>query len=82
MQRHIRSEEELDYFYNATTELADKYTIGEPVLPRYQQRPARYDSGSEPHQYRTSKAYYRHLFYETCDVISNELTDLTANMFH
>ena len=31
----IRSEEEFDRFYKATTELADKYTIGEPVLPRY-----------------------------------------------
>ena len=60
---------------NATTELADKYTIGEPVLPRYRRRPARYDSGSEPHQYPTPKAYYRHLYYEACDLISNELTD-------
>ena len=78
----IRSEEEFDRFYKATTELADKYTIGEPVLPRYRRRPARHDSGSEPHQYPTPKADYRHLYYEACDLISNELTDLMANMFH
>lgn len=55
--------------------MAKDLNIGEPVLPRQRRPPARIDSGSEPHRFSSPLEYYRHLYYEACDLILKELDD-------
>ena len=71
----LRSEEEFNRFYVATVQIAEQHTIGQPELPRYRRRPPRYEDGGEPHQYSSARGYYRHTFFEACDLLSAELED-------
>ena len=48
------------------------------MLPQQRRRPFRFDGGGE-HQYSTPNAYYRHLYYEACDLLSSELVDRFEN---
>lgn len=66
----LRSDEEFDRFFSATVSAAN---ISGPELPRCRCRPSRIDDGSMPHQYPNPKAFYRHIYYEACDLLSSEL---------
>ena len=57
----IRADSEFERFYSSITQLASKYGVSAPVLPRQRRRPSRFDGGGE-HQYSTPKAKnYQHL---------------------
>lgn len=71
--KRIRSEQEFNRFYDATVKIAENHCIGKPELPRYRQRPARFDEGSSPHEFPDERAYYRHTYFEACDLLSGEL---------
>ncbi len=71
----LRSEEEFNRFYDMTVELAQQHAIGQPELPRYRRRPSRFEDGSAPHEYTTAKAYYRHTYFEACDLLRAELDE-------
>lgn len=49
--------------------------IGTPVLPRYRRPPVRINDGSQPHQFLIAKEYYRHIYYQACDLLMRELAD-------
>ena len=71
--KRIRSDEEFNRFYDNTVALAEQHKISQPELPRYRKRPSRYESGSEQHQYGSPKAYFRHIYFEACDLLYVEL---------
>ena len=71
--KRVRSDEEFDRFYDDVTSLAQKYNINQPELPRYRKCPSRYESGSEQHCYSSPRCYYRHLYFEACDLLYAEL---------
>ena len=71
----LRSEQEFDRFYDATVQIAEQHTIGQPELPRYRRRPSRFEDGVGPHEYPSARAYYRHTYFEACDLLSAELED-------
>ena len=71
--KRISSHQEFDHFFDATVRLAEQHCIGKPELPRNRRRPARYQEGSESHQFPTTRDYYRHIYFEACDLLSGEL---------
>ena len=71
--KRVRSEEEFNQFYEKTVKLSDELNIGAPELPSQRRRTARYESGSSAHVYMTAKSYFRHLYYEACDLLTGEL---------
>ena len=75
--RRQRSDEEFKRFYNDVVEEAQQLAIGEPQLPRYRRPAARIDSGSHPHCFSSPRDYYRHLYFEACDLLLRELTGLS-----
>ena len=68
----LRSNEEFERFFSATVSAANEHKISGPELPRCRCRPSRIDDGSMPHQYPNPKAFYRHIYYEACDLLSSE----------
>ena len=44
-------------------------------MPRYRRRPARLESGGDPHIFTSPEAHYRRLYFEACDLIYNELEE-------
>ena len=73
--RRQRSDEEFKRFYDDVVEEAQQLAIGKPQLPRYRRPPARIDSGSHPRCFSSPRDYYRHLYFEACDLLLRELTD-------
>lgn len=71
--RRIHSDQEFDRFYDTTVKTAENHCIGQPELPRYRPRPARFDKGSVPHEFPDAQAYYHHTYFEACDLLSGEL---------
>ena len=71
----LRSEKEFDYLYDVTVQIAEQHAIGKPELPRYRRRPSRFEDGVGPHEYPSARAYYRHIYFEACDLLSAELND-------
>ena len=71
----LRSEEEFNRFFDATVQIADKHNIGKPEVPRFRRRPSQFEDGSRPHEFPSARAYYRHTFFEACDLLSVELKD-------
>ena len=71
--KRIRSHQEFDRFFDATIQLAEQHGIDKPELPRNRRRPARYQEGSESYQFSTARDYYRHIYFEACDLLSGEL---------
>ena len=74
--RRQRSDKEFKRFYDDVEE-AQQLAIGEPQLPRYRRPAARIDSGSHPHCFSSPRDYYRHLYFEACDLLLRELTGLS-----
>lgn len=71
--KRIRSHQEFDRFFDATVQIAEQHGTGKPELPRNRRCPARYQEGSESHQFPTARDYYRHIYFEACDLLSGEL---------
>ena len=68
-----RSDENFNVFYDNIVAVAQKYDIGRPELPRYRKRPARFENGSDPHTFTSTKAYFRQIYFEACDLLYGEL---------
>ena len=62
-------------FYDQVLETAEMVEIAGPELPRYRRTPARLDDGSQPHRYATPKDYFRHQYFQACDLLTRELED-------
>jgi hypothetical protein len=73
--RRQRTEEVFDRFYDDVVAMSEDLQIGGPVLPRHRRPPARIDGGSEAHRFSAPREYYRHLYYEACDLLLRELND-------
>ena len=69
----LRSDEEFDRFFSTAVSVANEHKISGPELPRCRRRPSRIEDGSMPHQYPNPKAFYRHIYYEACDLLLSEL---------
>ena len=55
-------------FWAMVQELAAKYDIGEPSLPRRRKVPRRFEVGSsEPEHPSSPEEYYRQMYYEALD---------------
>ena len=62
-------------FYEQVVGLASSLGLEGPNLPRYRKAPARLESGSLPHRFSNPRDYYRHLYFQTCDLLIRELED-------
>ena len=71
--KRLRSEDEFERFYDATVKLAEQLSINQPVLPRRRRCPARFQEGASPHEYPSPRDFYRHMFFEACDLLITEL---------
>lgn len=70
-----RSDSAFTLFYDQVVKIAQELGIGNPALPRYRRPPARIDDGSHPHQFSSPQDFYRHLYFQTCDLLLSELQD-------
>ena len=70
-----RSELSFNYLYDQVVKTARQVGIGSPALPRFRRKHSRVDGGSHPHQFSSPRDYYRHLYFQTCDLLLNELQD-------
>ena len=71
----MRNAEAFNSFFDKVVKSASDLGIGTPKLPRYRRVPARLDGGSSPHQFETPQDYCRHLYYQACDLLVQELED-------
>ena len=67
--KRIRSDPEFNRFYDATVKISENYGIRKPELPWYRQCPVHFDEGSFSHQFPDPWAYFRHTYYEVCDLL-------------
>ena len=63
-----RSDDAFDSFFDKIVEEARSLNMGEAKLPR----PKKFE-GSVPHQFDTPKSFFRQVFFESCDLLINEL---------
>lgn len=70
-----RSDEAFNLFYVGVLKSAEELGIDQPQLPRYRRPPRRLDSGSSPHKFSSAKEYYWSLYFESCDLLIQELQD-------
>ena len=75
LYKRQRTDEAFCRFYDQVLETAEKVEIAGPELPRYRRTPARLDDGSQPHRYATPKYYFRHQYFQACDLLTRELED-------
>ena len=76
-----RTDEKFEAFYQATVELAEGHSIGQPQLPRNCRQPRRLDDGSQDHHHNTARDLYRQVYFEACDLLIGELTDRFDQQF-
>ena len=67
-----RTDDSFNSFFDKVVEEARSLKIGEPKLPRYRRQPQKFE-GSAPHQFDTPKTFFRQIFFESCDLLINEL---------
>ena len=77
--KRIRSDLEFNRFYDATVKISENYGIRKPELPRHRRCPVHFDEGSFSHQFPDPRAYFRHTYYEVCDLLSGELENRFSN---
>ena len=70
-----RTDSSFSVFYEQVVGLASSLGLEGPKLPRYRKAPARLESGSLPHRFSNPRDYYRHLYFQTCDLLIRELED-------
>ncbi len=73
--KRTRSDESFNGFYDKTVTIAQEHSIGQPELPRYRRRPARYEDGSDPHVFSSAKTYFRQMYFEACYLLHGELDE-------
>ena len=71
-QQH-RTQKHFDQLFSQTVETAKNLKIGLPQLPRYRKAPARFDGGSQQHQYNSTVDYFRHQYIQIFDLLIREL---------
>ena len=70
-----RTDNSFTQFYKDVVDTAIDKNIGKPELPRYRRAPARLENGSLPHRFGMPEEFYRHLYFEACDLLIRELDD-------
>ena len=68
----LRSDDTFKEFYALVVREAEEYTK-EPVLPRCKRPPKRLDGGAAPHQFGSPEDYYRYLYYQALDLVSEQI---------
>ena len=75
LRRH-RKDSEFEMFYSNAVDEASSLQIGEPVLPRYRKKPARFEDGTpSPPVFDSPKTYYCSLYKEAYDLLAKEIED-------
>ena len=54
---------------------AQALQIGELMLPRYRRAPLRYDDVSSQYTFSDPRSFYRQKYFESCDLLVQELND-------
>ena len=70
--KSLMTETVYNCFYDHTVEESGTLTE-EPKLPRIRKPPRRIDHGSSPYTYACAKDMYRHAYYESLDLVSEEV---------
>ena len=70
-----RTDEAFHRFFADVVRMAREVNIGDPQLSRHRRVPRRLDEGSQPHRYDSPEDYHRHLYYQACDLLQQELED-------
>ena len=68
----LRSDMTFADFYSKVVE-GSKDLTSEPTLPRYKRPPRRIDEGEAPVQFSDAEMYFRQQYFETLDLLINEL---------
>jgi hypothetical protein len=72
----IRNDEHYELFWGKVTRMAEEVDVDEPKLPRQRKRPPRYEDGkAAPEFHSTPKDYYRSIYYEALDLITQTIKD-------
>lgn len=71
----IRSDDNFNHFYEEAVKFVNDHKLSAPELPRYKRRPARFESGGDPHVFTSPKEYYHRIYFEACDLINGELEE-------
>ena len=67
----LRSDSAFTVFFTAIVK--EEGVTGEPTLPRRKKVPKRFDDGIGSHVYKTPADYYRRLYFEVLDLLTNEM---------
>ena len=70
--RRLRGDEAFKEFYETVVKESEEYTE-EPILPRYKRPPRRLDAASAPHRFSSPECYYRFLYFQALDLISEQI---------
>ena len=74
----MRGEQTFELFWTMVQQLASKFDVGEPVLPR-RKAPRRLEIGlSEPEHPSSLQEHYCRIYYEALDLVINSI----KNRFH
>ena len=68
-----RKEESFNCFYDKVVKTGQDLKIDPPRLPCYRRAPVRNEDGSFPHRYSSPREYFRHHYYQACDLLHQEL---------
>lgn len=66
--RWLHGNEAIKEFYETVVKESEEYTE-EPILPRYKRR---LDAASAPHRFSSPECYYRFLYFQALDLISEQ----------
>ena len=80
--RRQRTNEAFNHFYDDVVKCGEDLNIDSPRLPRYRRAPPRLDDGSLPHQFSTPKEYFRQQYFQTCDLLLQELENRFDQSLH
>ena len=67
----LRSDRSFKEFYALVVAEAQPQTE-DPTVPRYRQPPKRLDQGAAPHQFSSAEEYYRSLYFQVLDLVSQQ----------
>ena len=68
----LRCDCSFEEFYAVVVKEAQQCTE-EPTLPRYRRPPKRLDQGAAPHQFNSVEDYYRSLYFQVLDLVSEQI---------
>ena len=72
----MRSDDQFDNFWDLVVRNAEKCGVTEPQLPRRRKLPRRFDDGVSDGDFPTTpKAFFRQIYYEALDLITNCIKD-------